>query len=110
MREVIVGDRDALLTPDLRLTETNWLGDESCLETAARAGRRVLARVRSTRPPTLASLRLATDGGVEVAFDQPQEAVSPGQACVLYDADDAERVLGGGFIARAAPLNDGASV
>jgi tRNA U34 2-thiouridine synthase MnmA/TrmU len=32
-----------------------------------------------------------------VAFDTPEGAVSPGHACVLYDAGD--RVLGGGFIA-----------
>ena len=36
---------------------------------------------------------------VEVVFDTPEEAVSPGQACVLYDAAEPSRVLGGGFIA-----------
>ena len=34
-----------------------------------------------------------------VDFDAPEEAVSPGQACVLYDTADPGRVLGGGFIA-----------
>jgi tRNA-specific 2-thiouridylase len=34
-----------------------------------------------------------------VAFDTPEEGVSPGQACVLYDAQTQSRVLGGGFIA-----------
>ena len=38
--------------------------------------------------------------GLGVAFDAPEEAVSPGQACVLYDAAEPSRVLGGGFIAR----------
>jgi tRNA-specific 2-thiouridylase len=36
---------------------------------------------------------------VSVVFDAPEEAVSPGQACVLYGAEDPSRVLGGGFIA-----------
>jgi tRNA-specific 2-thiouridylase len=100
-RQVVVGDREALLVSGLSLRETNWLGDEPDVEVAAERERAVLARVRSTRPPAPARLRLAGTGDVEVAFDQPQEAVSPGQACVLYDADDPGRVLGGGFIARA---------
>ena len=100
-REVIVGPREALMAAALGLKDINWLGDEPSLEAAASAGRAVLARVRSTRPPTPARLRLGADGAVEVAFDAPEEAVSPGQACVLYDAADPDRVLGGGFIASA---------
>jgi tRNA-specific 2-thiouridylase len=41
----------------------------------------------------------ACEGGAEVAFAAPESAVAPGQACVLYDGS---RVLGGGWIARAA--------
>jgi tRNA-specific 2-thiouridylase len=100
-RQVIVGPREALAASELTLEETNWLGDEPSIEIAAKAGRAVLARVRSTRPPALA--RLAMRGSaVSVVFDQPEEAVSPGQACVLYGADDPSRVLGGGFIAQTA--------
>jgi tRNA-specific 2-thiouridylase len=58
----------------------------------------VLARVRSTKTPSPA--RMILEGGrPAVAFDAPEEGVSPGQACVLYDAAAGERVLGGGFIA-----------
>jgi tRNA-specific 2-thiouridylase len=100
-REVIVGPREALLTGALALKETNWLGDAPSLETAARAGAPVLARVRSTREPIPG--RLAILGGAPgVAFDAPEEGVAPGQACVLYDPAAPSRVLGGGFIARAA--------
>jgi tRNA-specific 2-thiouridylase len=97
-REVIVGPREALLTRSLTLKETNWLGDEPSLERAAAAGVPVLARVRSTRPPSEARLVLE-DGAPAVVFDRPEEGVSPGQACVLYDAGGGSRVLGGGFIA-----------
>jgi tRNA-specific 2-thiouridylase len=86
----------------LRLRETNWLGDEPDIEAAAAAGRPVLARVRSTREPAPARLR-AGEAGVEVVFAAPEEAVAPGQACALYDADAPSRVLGGGFIAAALP-------
>ena len=98
-REVIVGPREALLTASLTLKETNWLGDQPSLEDAAREGLAVLARVRSTRDPVPA--RLAIDGEVvSVVFEAPDEGVSPGQACVLYDpSSGGARVLGGGFIA-----------
>ena len=99
-REVIVGPREALLTPALTLKETNWLGDAPSLEAAAADGAAVLARVRSTREP--APARLAMLGGAPgVIFEQPEESVAPGQACVLYDAAAPSRVLGGGFIAAA---------
>lgn len=96
-RRVIVGPRDALLTHSLTLEEANWLGDEPDLATAAMAGLRVLARVRSTRQPSPARLEMIEDE-VRVVFDQGEEGVAPGQACVLYGADDPDRVLGGGFI------------
>ena len=97
-REVVVGPREALAAASLTLKETNWLGDAASIEAAAADGLPVLARVRSTRPP--APARLALDGAaVSVVFDAPEEAISPGQACVLYGAEDQSRVLGGGFIA-----------
>jgi tRNA-specific 2-thiouridylase len=99
-REVIVGPREALLTRALRLKETNWLGDAADLDAAAAAGLPVLARVRSTRPPTPGRLAQVGDG-CGVVFETPEEGVAPGQACVLYDAAQPSRVLGGGFIAHA---------
>jgi len=97
-RQVVVGPREALLTRALRLKETNWLGDQASLVEAAEAGQPVLARVRSTREPVAARLTII-DGAPHVLFDEAEEGVSPGQACVLYDpASGGERVLGGGFI------------
>ncbi len=96
-RRVIVGPREALLTARLTLEETNWLGDQATIEEAARDGAPVLARVRSTRQPSSARLMFVEDA-VQVVFDQGEEGVAPGQACVLYDPADPDRVLGGGFI------------
>jgi tRNA-specific 2-thiouridylase len=97
-RQVIVGPREALLTASLTMKETNWLGDQPSLDAAAAQGVAVLARVRSTREPAPARLRVGDDGP-RLVFDSAEEGVSPGQACVLYDAADPDRVLGGGFIA-----------
>jgi tRNA-specific 2-thiouridylase len=101
LRQVIVGPREALAAPSLTLQETNWLGDEASIEVAAEKRLPVLARVRSTRPPAPARLAL-DEAAVSIVFDEPEEAVSPGQACVLYGAEDPSRVLGGGFIASEA--------
>jgi len=61
--------------------------------------------VRSTRPPQPAWLR-AVAGGYEVELVAGEEGVSPGQACVFYDAPAGQaRVLGGGFIKSAASSN-----
>lgn len=96
-RHVIVGPREALATAALTLDETNWLGDAVSIEAAADAGVPVLARVRSTRPPSPARLSWI-DGTVAVTFATGEEGVAPGQACALYDPADPDRLLGGGFI------------
>ncbi|MFN4041748.1 MAG: tRNA 2-thiouridine(34) synthase MnmA [Brevundimonas sp.] len=97
-RRVVVGPREALLTASLVLEELNWLGDQPTIHDAAREGAPVLARVRSTRQPSPARLRI--DGeAVHVVFDQGEEGVAPGQACALYAPADPDRLLGGGFIA-----------
>ncbi len=97
-RQVIVGPREALLTHALTLKEENWLGDEPLADAVAN-GRRVLARVRSTREPVAGRLG-RVDGSIGVVFDAPEEGVAPGQACVLYAPEAPSRVLGGGFIER----------
>ena len=103
-RRVVVGPREALLTASLTLDETNWLGDEASIAEAAEGGAPVLARVRSTRPPSPARLALS-DGAVSVVFETGEEGVAPGQACALYDPADPDRLLGGGFIASTTAVD-----
>jgi tRNA-uridine 2-sulfurtransferase len=63
--------------------------------------------VRSTRAPQPAWLR-AANGGYEVELVAGEEGVSPGQACVFYDAPSGQaRVLGGGFIKSATARRAG---
>ncbi|MEL6921483.1 MAG: tRNA methyl transferase PRC-barrel domain-containing protein, partial [Pseudomonadota bacterium] len=95
-RRVIVGPREALDTHFVALREFNWLGEGSEADIDAPVD--VLARVRSTRPPTPSRL-MRKDGVITVELIGGEEGVSPGQACVLYDGEGAgARVLGGGFI------------
>ncbi len=103
-RHVIVGPREALGVTRVALKETNWLGGGT-LEDAARGGLRVLARVRSARPPVPGRLTLDADGAVRIVLDTPEQGVAPGQAAVLYDAIAPSRVLGGGWIAGTTGAN-----
>jgi len=101
-RRVVVGPREALRTRSIRLRDVNWLGDGT-LDAALNGGRLdVFVKVRSTRPPQPAWLR--HDGAqLVVELVDGEDGVSPGQACVFYDAIDGQaRVLGGGFIAAAS--------
>jgi tRNA-specific 2-thiouridylase len=95
-RRVMVGPREALATRRLHLRGVNWLGDGLLADAPAMD---VYARVRSTRPPMPARLAAGPDGVVTVELSDGESGVAPGQACVLYDGDEAgARVLGGGFI------------
>ncbi|MBN9013748.1 MAG: tRNA 2-thiouridine(34) synthase MnmA, partial [Rhizobiales bacterium] len=106
-RRVIVGPRDALRMHRIRLRDVNWIGDGT-LDQAAAQGREIFVRVRSTRAPQAAWLRMV-DGEYEVELVAGEEGVSAGQACVFYDAPAGQaRVLGGGFIKSAAARHDGA--
>jgi tRNA-specific 2-thiouridylase len=99
-RRVVVGPREALRMDRIVLRDVNWIGD-GALASAFGDGIEMFVRVRSTRPPQPAWLR-AGDGGYEVELVAGEEGVSPGQACVFYDAPSGQaRVLGGGFIRSA---------
>jgi tRNA-specific 2-thiouridylase len=84
------------------LRDVNWLGDGEIDAALAEERREIFVKVRSTRPPQPAWLR-GSNGRYEVELVAGEEGVSPGQACVFYDAPSGQaRVLGGGFIQSAA--------
>jgi tRNA-specific 2-thiouridylase len=90
---VVVGDREELLAQALVASGVNWL-----LDNPPRAPVDCKAKIRYRHPPALArAIPLAGDK-LRVDFDEPQSAITPGQAVVLYDGS---RVLGGGWIDRA---------
>jgi tRNA-specific 2-thiouridylase len=92
-RTVVVGEADRLHSPGLVARDVNWL---SIAPPAAelRAG----VKIRYRAADAAASLRPRPDGRVEVRFDEPQRAVTPGQAAVFYQDDVC---LGGGWIESA---------
>jgi tRNA-specific 2-thiouridylase len=105
-RRVVVGPRDALHTSRIVLRDVNWIGDTDIDQALADDRREVFVKVRSTRPPRAAWLRRG-ETGYEVELVDGEHGVSPGQACVFYDAGEGQaRVLGGGFIKSAAKAAD----
>ncbi len=113
---VVVGEKEDLLTGACVAGEANWLvdppgGTDSWRAVwakyryntrAARARVRVIDDARATTP----SGRL---GRFEVQFDEAQVAIAPGQAIVLYDGDEPDWVVGGGWIESVGGRVDGAS-
>jgi tRNA-uridine 2-sulfurtransferase len=109
-RRVVVGPREALRMDRITLRDVNWIGDGVLDRAVENNGLEVFVRVRSTRPPQPAWLR-GGNGHYEVELVAGEEGVSPGQACVFYDAPSGQaRVLGGGFIRSAVAKNAGAAI
>ena len=101
-RQVTVGPEEALLSPSARVRDINWVS---------------IAPPRSTLRATVKIRYRAKDAGVTITpdnegrgatleFDEPQRAITPGQAAVFYDGDVC---LGGGWLeaprASAAPVH-----
>ena len=97
-KHVIVGPKELLKTRIVPVAEVNWLGDEPL---TSRDEWHLSVKVRSTRPPREAILRPINDKRAEVELLNPEEGVSPGQACVFYDTHGS-RIYGGGWITKRA--------
>ena len=99
-RRVVVGPREALRTSRIRLRDVNWLGDGTIEQALAPAVARSSSKCARRGRRSRRGCARGADGGIEVELVAGEDGVSPGQACVFYDAADGQaRVLGGGFIA-----------
>jgi tRNA-uridine 2-sulfurtransferase len=87
---ITVGPKSSLERTTLTATGVNWVGGE---DTPAWQPVRAQIRHRHTAAP--ARVRASGPGRAEVVFDEPQVAITPGQAVVWYDGD---AVAGGGWI------------
>ncbi len=87
---VIVGPVNALERPSFIIDRCNWIPFEK-LESPIEA----TAKIRYNHPGTMATITPLEGQRARVDLSVPQRAITPGQACVLYDGD---LVLGGGWI------------
>ncbi|MCF0133005.1 MAG: tRNA 2-thiouridine(34) synthase MnmA [Blautia sp.] len=89
---VTLGTSEHLFKRELLAVDFNWISGNPPQKTF-----RCKAKIRYRQPEQWASVSVLEDGRVRVCFDEPQRAITPGQAAVLYDGDI---VLGGGTIER----------
>jgi len=90
-RQVVVGRDEDLYSRTLRAHRVNLISTD-----AIREPMRVAVKIRHKHQPASALIEADGADNVKVTFDEPQRAITPGQAAVFYDADV---VVGGGWIA-----------
>lgn len=90
---VVVGPAERLLVPECWLEDVNWIDGTELPDAPVRA----LAKPRYRAQEVPCTVQRTDAGETHVTFDEPQRAITPGQALVFYAG---EYVLGGGTIAR----------
>ena len=94
---VLVGPQAALACREVHLDNVNWINGQP------EDGTKVLARLRNTAPA--ASARIYFDRPQEasaiIILDKPQFGIAAGQAAAVYDGENADILLGGGWILKA---------
>jgi len=97
---LIVGEganHPRLYSTSLIATDVNWVSNNKPQESFT-----CTAKFRYRQPDQQVTVHLLDENRVEVVFDQPQKAVTPGQAVVFYDHDVC---LGGGTIDKVTLLD-----
>jgi tRNA-specific 2-thiouridylase len=89
--QVVVGNEEALYSKTMQVRRTNLISVEDLSEPM-----RVTVKIRHRHEAAPAVIERSGTDEVRVTFDEPQRAVTPGQAAVFYNGDV---VVGGGWIA-----------
>jgi tRNA-uridine 2-sulfurtransferase len=93
---VIVGDADDLICDDFEIDRTNWIARDLPGDNAD-----LTVKIRYSHPGTRATVLPLENNRARIRLHEPQRAVTPGQAAVIYDRDT---VVGGGWICRTEPV------
>lgn len=88
--EVVLGPYEELLAASLKVMNLNFMSVEDLTEP-----KRVFVKIRYNHKGTWGTIEKTGVDEVTCTFEEPQRAVTPGQAAVFYDG---EYVLGGGTI------------
>ena len=91
-QEVVVGQRETLYSKTLYADDYTWIGARPSQKEI-----RAEAQIRYRHEPASGTLTVVSADTVYFEFDDPQWAITPGQALVCYDG---EKVLGGGWIGK----------
>ena len=88
--EVVLGSNEELFRREADVIDFNWISGSAPAHEL-----RCKAKIRYRHPEQWATVTPVGSDAVHIVFDEPQRAITPGQAAVLYDGDT---VLGGGVI------------
>ena len=89
--EIVLGENQDLMRQTLTAHQLNWIDRAGLPEPI-----RLKAKIRYRHTAAWAMVQQAEPDTLQVTFEEPQRAITPGQAVVLYDGDT---VVGGGVIA-----------
>ena len=89
--EVVIGNAEDVFTKQLRCDKLNWMA----IDGLHGKEMQVSAKIRYSHKGAYCTISEVEEGIVECVFEEPQRAVTPGQAVVFYDGD---YVIGGGTI------------
>ena len=89
---VVLCDDEDLLCSGLVATDWVWAGDY-----APKVAFRAQVKIRLASPAVMSTIQPLEDGSYRIMFDEPQRAVAPGQAAVVYYNGI---IFGGGIISR----------
>ncbi len=93
--QIIVGEKDDLGSLEFTTKGVNWVAfDEPNKPVRAKV------KVRYRHEPASATIHALPNNHAKIVFDEPQDAITPGQATVFYDEETCEEVVGGGWIVK----------
>lgn len=93
--QIIVGEAEDLDSLEFTAKGVNWVAFDEPTEPV-----RANIKIRYRQDPTPATIHAMPDDCAKIIFDEPQRAITPGQATIFYDIETSEEVVGGGWIVR----------
>jgi tRNA-specific 2-thiouridylase len=91
---VLAGPAEELLSSEFTVARVNWIAFDDPQEPV-----RAEVRVRYRHTPAAATITPLDNERARIVFDEPQRAITPGQASVFYHGDE---VIGGGWIVKTS--------
>ena len=90
--QIVVGGAEALESVEFVARSVNWVAFDEPGEAV-----RAQVKVRYRHEPAWATITALPNDGAKITFDEPQRAITPGQATIFYNDDE---VVGGGWIVK----------
>jgi tRNA-specific 2-thiouridylase len=90
--QIVVGEKEELDSPEFTAKGVNWVAFDAPDEPV-----RAEVKVRYRHEPAAATIYALPENRARIVFDEPQSAITPGQATIFYTG---EEVVGGGWIVR----------